>query len=132
MKRNENDKLVAKHFREKMPADIQRLANLAYCDLYFGPLQGCDVCGADYTSDCSCDVRWPGFKAAVKRVGEWADAELSDVWLDAFCGQVLESEPQGEIDVETQEYIEPNFEYVYHYETRDVKRVIFGEVAEYI
>ena len=131
MKRTNVDTIVAKFFRAKMTEEIQRLSTLAYDDLYSGPLQGCDVCGADHCCDCSCAVKWPGFSDAIDKVGAWASEMLpSEIWVDIDCEYISEYEPQGEeIDGEWQE---PDLDSTYHVTLKEIKRAIFGEVAEYI
>src|ERR1700677_491023 len=77
---------------------IARLASFARADLYFGPIQGCDDCGADYHRDCKCETKWPGFTAAVEEIEDWAQDNLPrKLFYDSSWDGVFDSEPESEI-----------------------------------
>lgn len=59
-----------------------------------------------------------------------ANLDVSELWVDADCGHVLTEEPKAE-EVDG-ELVEPFWECIIHYSKRDVMRVAFGELAEYL
>ena len=100
---------VAAYLREQypMPAGVQRAANLASLDLYFGPLSGHDVPGddPDYAplvaagvisgEAGSGDDRFT-FSAALDLVSGYASNLPGTLYWEEDSGCVSESEPAGE------------------------------------
>ncbi len=117
------DSLIAAHFT--LPANIEFYSNAANSDLYNGPRDS-------YEDD---PFPYLGFSHAVKIVGDWADRELpSEIWVDMDCGEVINGCPEeGYTNEETGEYIENCLDHIYHSESRDILRAIFGkELASYL
>jgi hypothetical protein len=133
------NKIINTYFSDKMPENVKRLGNLIYWDLMFGPLQGCDVCGADTCDDCLCATPWPGFTTATKLVSDWLDDQPSELWIDLNFDGVMESEPQPEyLSSDCEErgcdpYLEPDYENVYYVDRKEIVAALFGkEVVGYI
>lgn len=141
------EEAVEKYFEAKMPVEMQNLANQVRYDLYNGPIQD--------------DPEWPGFQEAARRLSNWADEELREVWVDEDSACVCEREPEAEADECSEcrgtgnnphlagddedaeegdcpvcegtgkEWFEPSP--YYHFEVRDVKRIVFGaELAHHV
>lgn len=126
---NKQSALVKAYVLEQLTPRTRRLAQLAWWDLYYGPLTSCDVCGVDHLDECRCEHRWPGFESATKEISKELD-DLGDLWVDIDCDHVTDREPQGEeIDGE---WCEPFWEEIYHYTRRDALRAVFGELADYL
>ena len=97
------------------------------------------MCGVDLTSECQCEVKWPGFSAALDRISSWASDNLpSQVWVDMDCDEscaVSENEPEGfweYVDSETEkEWVEPFTENTYVLDYKEIKQAVFGEVSKY-
>ncbi len=117
------ESLIDAHFTALMPSNIKFYFNAANNDLYNGPRNS-------YEDD---PFPYQGFIHAVKIVRDWADSELpSEIWVDMDCGQVIEEIPEWETD-ENGEPIEVYQENVYHFESGDIRRAIFGkELASYL
>lgn len=135
------EKAIAAHFA--VPPNVQRMADRATFDLYFGPI------GTE--QDYEADEPYPGFSEACEVVTDWCDENLSEVWYDSDSGFVSDREPEGyqeectdcagsgeacfhdaDSDEECatcagsgEEWFEPTWEYYYHFEVRDVKRALF-------
>jgi hypothetical protein len=120
----------AKKELAKLPRKIRRLINQADFDLWYGPCQ---------------DKSWPGFITATKLIhAAIENIHCSDVWIDLQCEEIMTSEPQGfwdenpdhdpnDADSEKQVWVEPCWDDVYHVETFEVKRAMFGkELAHYL
>lgn len=96
-KKDPKEKAIVEYLDESQykPSDrVKRLGNLIYWDLHFGPITGCDECGADYTSECTCEIKWPGFVEACKEVREWAE-ELPTLFYTEDTDEVSLIEPNG-------------------------------------
>ena len=128
MKRTNTDKIVEKYFKDKMPKDIRQLLAMTHYDLNFGPAHGY-VDGIDTANDC--EVQWHGFESACERLKEWIQDMLpTQVWVDMDSDYVSEYEPQGEeIDGERNE---PFLEETYYFDSKAIKRAVFGELGEYL
>ena len=110
-------KLVSEHFEKDIPERIRRLSNIASYDLYFGPFPP--------DKEFEGDFDWPGFEKAIDEIKPWIESNIpSDLWVDIDCDYIMEKEPDGYLDDETGEYIEPFLEY-YHLDS-------FKEIASYI
>ena len=121
MSRSANDKVVRRHVQALMPARLRKLATAAHWDLMFGPHSR-----ADFRAE---GIRWPGYGEACARLQDWIDSKMPrDLWLDTQADDVLTSEPDGWTDDETGEYVEPFLEDFVHYEAREIKRVVFGDL----
>ncbi len=125
-------KAVNKHF--ELTERTKRLISLASWDIYSGPLQGCDQCGADNNFDCTCVVKWPGFEKATDELSQWVSENVPHVlYFDADCDYISETLPEGEEDPETGEYVEPFLEETYEVSRKEILRAIFGrELAQYV
>ena len=134
MKRTNVDKVVEKYFKAKMPKDIAQLVAMAHWDLNFGPAHGY-VDGESTANDST--IEWPGFELACEHIKNWVHDELpSEVWVDMDCDDVSEYAPEGywehADDQEEKVWVEPNTENTYHLDRKEIKRAVFGELAEYI
>ena len=110
------------HF-EPLLEPVKRLVNAANFDLYFGPYsEGNEPDGDGW--------KYPGFGEACKAISDAMDG-VSEVWVDTDCDCVMENEPEGEeIDGE---YYYPSWDSIYHFERRDVLRILLGkELPSYI
>ena len=100
--------------RKGMPERIRTLMLLASFDLYFGPFYG-EIEGEP----------WPGLSAALEEI-EAALPEVSEMWADEDCGEMLDSEPEAWHDEETDEWVEPYWEAIRKYSRRKVLTAIVG------
>ena len=125
------DTLVKKHFLADLDPEIQRLISLASFDLYFGPLGPVDDDGRE----------WPGFEKSCKLIAN--AVHVSDVWVSDW-DEIRDSEPDwsasdddwepNEEDGETEDD-RPIINYGEdwtHYKARQAKRIVFGELADYV
>lgn len=106
----------------------QRIAiNVCNSDLYHGPFYGA---GGQWRY-----ATWLPIAESV------LDSIPNELWYDIQSGQVLESEPQGWFENEDgdilengedDQYIEPFWEDYYHFKTTSIKKIIYGELANYI
>jgi hypothetical protein len=109
-----------------VPETIQRLANIATLDLYFGP----------YTT-ANLDDEWERknytFQTALESIRNWADTNLQDCWIDVDCGAVMDREPEGYLDEETGEYVEPYLDQTYYLTAKELLAFLFNKtLVEYI
>lgn len=113
---------------EELPEDIRNEITLCRQSLLWGPLY-LDEDGEP--AECFDEnVRPHDFSAGCARIGE-ALANVSEVWVDTFSDDVMESEPQSFF--EGDEWIQPDWEYIRHYEWSDVVAQIVGrELVEYV
>lgn len=115
------DNYVREHFKEKI-APIQQLINCANFDLYFGPYPANEPIDSEFI--------YPGFPDAIHQINSAID-DIGEVWVDYQCGYVTDKEPKGE-EING-EWIEPCWEDWYHYERKDVLRVLIGkELHKYL
>ena len=108
--------------RKALPARIRRLIAMASFDLWYGPLS----VGHEEDDAEGNPVKWPGFQSACKEISNALDDLKTDVWIDTFSGEVMESEPQGFYDENPDEegeeevWVEPNWEDIFHVNSRTV------------
>lgn len=125
MNRKAMNEAVREHFLPLMPERIAVLGAKAVWDLYYGPIRGCDRCGADSNAECTCEIKWLGFATATAEVTEWCASVVGDVWYNGEWGEVRDSEP-CDSDYEDSELW-------YKLEARDVKGILFDkELAGYV
>jgi hypothetical protein len=144
--------VVYKHFEDLMDERIKKFKAFAHADLWFGPINGCDRCGADSNDECTCEHVYQGFENALDELKEWSSENIHKVWVDIQCEEIITSEPEAseceeckgigtvnKVDDNPCEYcdgngsIEPYWEDFYCYDTPDVKAIVFGkELAEYV
>jgi hypothetical protein len=123
-RQDEYEKTVKAYYTEKMSERERACAWFANLDLYFGPNSRPDE------GDINADLT---FSKAVDELCAWWRDQPREVWLDMDCDHVSESEPEGWTDEETGEFIEPAWECWMHFDTRAVKRALFGsELAGFI
>lgn len=122
MKTNQIEKVVESHF--VLPDNIRWYANAANFDLYYGPRPNCD------------DDEYPyiNFSNATRVLSEWAEENLSEIWVDTNCDEIFTKEPEGEVDEfedkegnVRHEWIEPCWEDIRHYSYLEVKKIVFGK-----
>lgn len=99
---------------KEFPQRIKRLMNSANFDLYHGP----DVEDDDY----------PGFVVACKELRQFFDDVACELWIDVDSGEVMTSEPRAYAENfgDGDEWIEPNWETIYHVERREVLNAFLG------
>lgn len=126
-----------------IPAHVQRAANLANLDLYFGPLHGHDVAmdDPDYAplveagiiSGEDCEGTF-SYDKAMDVVSAYVDSLPSTLYYDEECGYIGDSEPKdeewdtGEVDEDGEpimEWCEP-MPY-YKLDSDDIKTAMFGK-----
>lgn len=95
-----------------------RAANGANCNIYVGP-------ESNYRSD-------KRYFAQLNRVRRFIDDYLHDCYVDLDCDYISEKEPEGELDAETGEYIEPYTENTYFVSASEVAEILFGECSKYL
>jgi hypothetical protein len=90
-------------------------------DLYYGPRESSD----------EDQYIWKGFKDGIKQIQGIIDDDIDKtLYYDNDSGEILDKLPEGEIDKETGEYIEPFLEEIYEL---DIKNLVFGkELKSYI
>lgn len=121
------DSDITEHY--EIPGDIEKLARMARADLYGGPTyldkDGDEVTMFDPAYDHPFD-----FSDAVNTVSDWCGDNVTHMYYDADCGQLMESEPRGDED-EDGNWIEPAP--YYEVAPADIKRMLFGrELANYL
>ena len=118
---------IAAHF--PVPEEIQRLADKANTDLYFGPTYyDGDGNQCSMFDEVENGVTAFNFSEACAQVSDWCGDNLHTVYTD--CGEVLDTEPQAEED-EDGNWIHP-LPY-YEISTQEIKRMLFGvELAGHI
>jgi hypothetical protein len=100
---------------------VKRLAAYASADLHFGPVHN----GLDP------DAPFPGFESATGTIGTWMrDNMPRELWVDLDCDMVWDREPEGYY--EGDEWISPDTEHVYSVDYKEIKRAVFGDLAEYV
>jgi hypothetical protein len=105
------DKAISEHAKtifQALPENVRSLIHKANHDLYFGPMPE--------------DAEYPGFSSALHLINE--HLEISDVYIDE-SGYVMECEPEGWIDEESGEYIEPMDYYLI--EAKDILVKVVGK-----
>ena len=111
------DKAISEHAEtifQALPENVRSLIHKANYDLYFGPMPE--------------DEEYPGFSSALHLINE--HLEISDVYIDE-SGYVMECEPEGWIDEESGEYIEPMDYYLI--EAKDILvKVVGKELHSYL
>jgi len=133
-------KAVREFFKESMPAEVEKMARLAGWDLYSGPMTYCEECGVDDLSDCSCEIKYPGFQEAVGIVAEWVDDNVHTLYVEEDSGCVMTREPEGEWLNEECEECDEEDGGVYHepmpyyqLERADIVKILFDpELASYL
>lgn len=106
-----------------VPEDIQRLSNMAACDLLWGPI-GLDD---DWEKE-----NYKGFQSACGKIKEYIDTLPFPLWVDVDCDCVMTSEPEGE-EVDG-EYLEPCWDSIYLIDRRnDLVRLLLNDhLAGYV
>ena len=117
--------LLREHVLASVNPEILRLIRLATHDLYFGPIGPTDDDGQP----------WPGFAESCRQIGDALD--LSDRWVCVETDEVRDTEPDWTERMEPDEgETEGPLAYWpadwWHYETRQVRRAVLGELAEYV
>jgi hypothetical protein len=112
---------IANYVVKKMPENIKTLRRLAMWSLYYGSIEGHEG-----------EEQWPGWSKAVDIIRSWVNDNIYDLWYDVESGEVLEKEPEGYKDEETEEWIEPVYEDYIQHDSRIIKNLVFGELAEYV
>lgn len=126
--RNPLDDYAAEIARRLAASVREDIANATH-DLVDGPLY------LDEDDEpCSCfddGARRFNFSAAVDRIRGAFDG-VGDVWVDLFSGEVLGSEPGGYED-ENGEWVEPEWQYIRHYDRRQVlAEIVDAPLLEYV
>ncbi len=118
---------ITQHY--EIPLDIEKLARMARADIYGGPTyldqDGEEVSMFDPSYDHPFD-----FTGACNTISDWCGDNVSHMYYDADCGQLMDHEPQWEED-EDGNMIEP----APYYEVApvDIKQALFGrELAHHI
>lgn len=84
--------------------------------LYYGP-------GGD-------DPDAPGYTTAIDTIRDWIDSEMPrTLYYEDWSGFVSENEPEGFEDEETGEWVEPEWSDYRQYDTREIKRIVFGALV---
>ena len=140
-------KAIYNHFCKDLKKNnprIEKFMAFAHMDLYYGPINGCDRCGADTNSECRCEHKYVGFESALDELQDWAQDNLKEAWYDADCDYVCDSKPPeteacGECAGKGCEYCDNEGYFdidngaVYYFDLKNVKCMVFGkELAEYI
>lgn len=131
--------LIERHIA--LGEETQRLVTYAQADLWHGPIALSGDNGPDDGEP------WPGFTAACNAISEALDDHM-DLWIDTTSDSVWSEEPGWERPCdscceETAEdcdqcngdrYINVGYDPsdFWHYEERDWKRLLFGELASYL
>jgi hypothetical protein len=89
-------KAISQHFKDEIPADVEKQGRIAGWDLWNGPITFCEECGADHLPDCTCEIKYKGFQAACKVVSDWLDDNASTLYVCLDSGIVSDKEPEGE------------------------------------
>lgn len=135
------NKDIRKHF--EVPAYIQACSSAIYYDLMHGPswclIPEKDItkfnadCYATYRNDLEDEFKegdvleetYTGLVAAALR--GYIDGLPSVIWYDQQSGEVLDTEPEGYKDEDTDEWVEPEWSDYYRLEGRDIVKVLFGD-----
>lgn len=118
-----SDRTIRDYVSEHYPADTRtaRLIAVLMFDLYYGPY--------GTTPDMDGDGwAYPGFGEACDRIREYADTLPGVLYLDDD-GYVSEREPEGWVD-DDGDWNDPT-PYT-EYGRRDIGRIVFGVLAEYL
>lgn len=118
------DTYLKAHVLADVDPEILRLISLASFDLYFGPIGPVD----------DDDKPWPGFAKSCELIA--AAIDLRERWV-ADYDEVRDSEPDWTERMEPDEgenegclaYCPDDWT---HYESRDVRRVVLGELGSYV
>lgn len=108
--RRDAEKAVRAHFVSKMDKEVHNAFSVAMWDLHYGP---------------GCGGTEMGYTTALKLLRDWSSEELSDVWYDVQCGEVLEAEPQSWED-EDGNMVEPCMEDYIEFDVQAGRRLLFG------
>lgn len=118
------EKLVTEAY--PMPEHIQRIANIATMDLYFGPYS------ADNLDDDEERDLYKSFSQALDEIKTWANDLPATLYVDLDYDSVSESEPEGYTD-DSGEYIEPYLENTWKLEGKDILKALFNaELVSYL
>lgn len=112
--RNSMKQEITRYFKSQMPEEVKEALANASWNLHYGP-----------------SGEGMGWESALEILRNWAEEHISEIWYDQMAGNIDTSEPQGYQD-ETGEWIEPLGEDYRYFNDREVKRIVFGEVAEYL
>jgi hypothetical protein len=130
----------AKEYRaEHVPADVQKLINLATYDLWHGPV-GDGAVGDPALDEYGQENEWagyPGFVSATEKIGEVFDDVPSTLYVDtgAECWSEREPGPDecGECCGRGEICTEPYLDDTYEVGRAQLVRAIVGkELAEYL
>lgn len=116
--KDEQAKAVKKYFLDQMDERTDKLRSAAIWDLFYGP------CTAEYYKDAHDLSDWPGYASALEQLEEWADVNLTSVWVSEDC-DVRTSKPEGEMGegglVESHGWTE--------YDLKSVKSIVFWKLV---
>jgi hypothetical protein len=94
-----------------LPKRIRKLAAMADGNLWYS----LPIIDPDETEETHIP-----FHSAVGEIADWVSVNVHEVWVDRYCDDVSDQEPEGD------EIYPPSDEW-WHIELSDVKRAIFGE-----
>lgn len=118
---------ITEHY--EIPEDIAKLAARARTDLYCGPTY-LDEDDQEVSCFDPSYVKAFDFTGACNTVSDWCGDNLSHMYYDADCGQLMDREPEWEED-EDGHMIEPAP--YYEVAPADIKVALFGrELAKYL
>lgn len=109
--RKEARAAIDKHFTDAMDEETKTLLSHCTTDLHYGP----DAVEEGYA----------GYSSSLKKLEEWSQENICEVWYLTDCGILCESEPSTEDDEEGYG-MQP--EDAIHYERHEVARIIFGKL----
>lgn len=121
-------KVVKDYVFSLLDEKLQRYARLAWWDLWYGPMTYCEDCGSDSLSDCKCEFPYPGFQVATEEIASALD--VGDLWVEGDC--VMTSEPDQYVEDDDGNMVEAHLEDTYYYPRKEVLRIAFSEVADYL
>jgi hypothetical protein len=122
--------------RNKLSERVHFLISCAKWDLSFGPANGNELDTDEFT--------YPGWKRALDEIADGLESiHIDDIWINIQFEDVSTSEPEGcwlenpeydpnDENSEPQEWVEPDWEDIYHIDAKTVRRAIVGELSEYL
>lgn len=137
----ENDIAIALEALYPVPAYIAACAGAVRHDLLYGPCfaavpkEGIEAFTEDHYATLYEDlVDVPNAAIEEVYVGRVAEALRAfindlpaDLWFDADCGCIMESEPEAWFDDEAEEWVEPYTEATYKLDWDDIVKALFGK-----
>lgn len=126
--------IVLEYLKEKnllLTEEQEKIKRVATYDLYFGPIVSTDADIDDLLATEGTEYR--GFEWACEQLRSTYEALPSELYVDDECDFVSEKEPEGYLDEETGEWIEPYLESTYLLTARDIREMVFGkELSQYL